>query len=161
MSDSPFKLLLLVLLLSIFEIGLAVAIFFMPHPMIDIGGLVQNQLSNAGMTYPVTALLMNFRGYDTLLCITAPLFAFIGIWVVYPVENASCNSPFIKKGGTEPLSRWILLLLVLTVGYILWVGALMPESPFQVGAILASLSTLSFFRMFKDKMPPNLPFSKS
>jgi multisubunit Na+/H+ antiporter MnhB subunit len=161
MSNSPFKLLLLVLLLSIFELGLAVAVLFMPHPAIDIGGLVQTQLSEANMTYPVTALLINFRGYDTLLCITVPLFAFIGIRIVYPVENASYNPPLIKTGGKEPLSRWILLLLVLTVGYILWVGALMPQSPFQIGAVLASLGILSFFRRFKDKMPPNLPFSKS
>jgi hypothetical protein len=156
MSDSPFKLLLLVLLLSIFEIGLAVAVFFMPDSTIDIGGLVQTQLSDANLTYPLTALLINFRGYDTLLCLTILLFALVGIWIVYPLENQERNSssPPFEKEKEAQLPYWILWLLVLTVGYILW-GAY--QSPFQAGAVLAGIGLLF---LFKNKIPPSFSFSK-
>ncbi|MFN2442615.1 MAG: sodium:proton antiporter, partial [Thermoanaerobaculia bacterium] len=42
--------------------------------------LVTGQLSDSGVEHPVTAVLLNFRGYDTFLEMGVLLLAVLSIW---------------------------------------------------------------------------------
>jgi len=149
MSSSILKITLLVLLLSVLELGLVVAI--MPTPIIHVPEWVQSQLSNMGVRSHVTALLLNYRGYDTLLAMVILLVAQLGVWIVYRTTNPSpkSNSPLV-----QPLPRWMLPLLILTLTFVLWASINTPDSGFiQLGAVLASLGALVKFIPFLPPKP--------
>ncbi|HDN27898.1 MAG TPA: sodium:proton antiporter [Thioploca sp.] len=144
MSSSVLKFTLLVLLLSLFEVGLVIAVFFMPDPIIDISELAYTHLSNTNVTHPVTALLVNYRSYDTLLGMAVLLLALLGVWTVYHTTVPQQETHFHPDSPLmQPLPRWILAILVLTVGYVLWAGVYTPGGAFiQVGAVLAGTGAL-------------------
>ena len=59
------------------------------------------------------------------------------------------SSPATDSAETEPepahrkvVPRWLVPLLLVTAGYLLWAGAQQPGGAFQAGALLASASVL-------------------
>ena len=103
-----------------------------------LAGQVLARLGESGVSNPVTAVLLNFRGYDTLLELAVLLAALLGILALGP-----------ERGGYEPagpvlagLAGWLIPALILTGGYLLWVGAHAPGGAFQAGAILAAAAVI-------------------
>jgi len=97
--------------------------------------LVAANLSNSGVENPVTAVLLNFRGYDTLLEIGVLLLAAVGVLSLAPKSDRSAE--------TAPAQIQILLLrllpfIVIVAAYLLWVGKYAPGGAFQAGAVLAA-----------------------
>jgi multisubunit Na+/H+ antiporter MnhB subunit len=92
-------------------------------------------MPDSGVTNPVTAALLNFRGYDTLLEIAVLLLAVLGVWTL----NAE-PPPAVPAAGPvlEALLRILLPLLVVAAGYLLWAGAHAPGGAFQGAALLAA-----------------------
>ena len=103
-----------------------------------LAGQVAANLADSGVTNPVTAVLLNFRAYDTLLELAVLLAALLGIFALGPAR------PGFKEGGPvlDGLIRWLVPLLVVTGGYLLWVGAHAPGGAFQAGALLAAAAVL-------------------
>ena len=99
-----------------------------------LGGLVQAELAASGVSNPVTAVLLNFRAYDTLLELAVLFAALLGVLVLGP------ERPALRMAGpvVTHLVAWLTPLLVLTAGYLLWVGAHAPGGAFQAGALLAA-----------------------
>ena len=96
------------------------------------------QLPNSGVRNPVTAVLLNFRAYDTLLELGVLLAAVLGILALGPARR-----PYRAAGPLlDGLTRWLVPLLILTAGYLLWVGAHAPGGAFQAGAILAAAAVM-------------------
>jgi len=96
------------------------------------------QLPNSGVTNPVTAVLLNFRAYDTLLELAVLLAAVLGIQALGPARPPyRAAGPLL--GG---LIRWLVPLLILTAGYLLWAGAHAPGGAFQAGALLAAAAVM-------------------
>ena len=101
--------------------------------------MVNQVLSNmavSGVENPVTAVLLNFRGYDTLLEIGVLLLAAVGVLTVSPSlarRSDSTPSPILFL-----LLRRLLPFIILVSGYILWIGKYAPGGAFQAGAILAA-----------------------
>ena len=100
-------------------------------------GLPQTIAANleaSGVSNPVTAVLLNFRAWDTLLELAVLLTAALGILAL------GKESPAYRPAGVvfEGLIRWLVPLLILTAGYLLWVGAHAPGGAFQAGATLAA-----------------------
>ena len=91
-------------------------------------------LEASGVSNPVTAVLLNFRAWDTLLELAVLLTAALGILAL------GKESPAYQPAGVvfEGLTRWLVPLLILTAGYLLWVGAHAPGGAFQSGATLAA-----------------------
>lgn len=91
-------------------------------------------LEASGVSNPVTAVLLNFRAWDTLLELAVLLTAALGILAL------GKESPAYQPAGVvfEGLIRWLVPLLILTAGYLLWVGAHAPGGAFQAGATLAA-----------------------
>lgn len=93
------------------------------------------QLEATGVSNPVTATLLNYRGYDTLLEIGVLLLAVLGVWILdaEPVPPAAPTDPMLGL-----LLRVLLPLAVVASGYLLWIGAHAPGGAFQGGALLAA-----------------------
>jgi len=103
-----------------------------------LAGQVLARIGESGVSNPVTAVLLNFRGYDTLLELAVLLAALLGILALGP-----------ERGGYEPagpvlagLAGWLIPALILTGGYLLWVGAHAPGGAFQAGAVLAAAAVI-------------------
>ncbi|MEM1387048.1 MAG: hydrogen gas-evolving membrane-bound hydrogenase subunit E [Pseudomonadota bacterium] len=111
--------------------------------------MVDERLADSGVSNPVTAVLLNFRAWDTLLEI-AVLFgalALVALLPRQPVQPAKLGSLYL------PFARVVAPLSVLVAGHLLWQGATEPGGAFQAGAVLAGgLSTLVLGRVFAPQV---------
>jgi len=99
---------------------------------------VASQLAVSGVSNPVTAVLLNFRAYDTLLELAVVLTAVLTVLILND-KRADSTAPGPLLQG---MTRWLVPLLVVTSGYLLWVGAHAPGGAFQAGAMLAAAMIL-------------------
>jgi multisubunit Na+/H+ antiporter MnhB subunit len=98
--------------------------------------LVSSNMVISGVENPVTAVLLNFRAYDTLLEIGVLLLAALGVLSMAPspVRLAESNpSPILLL-----LPRVLMPFIILVGGYLLWIGKYAPGGAFQAGAVLAA-----------------------
>jgi multisubunit Na+/H+ antiporter MnhB subunit len=119
---------------------LAALILTVPGGMERLNLIARERLNESGVANPVTAVLLNFRGYDTLLEVAVLLLAVIGIWSV-----ARYARVWIKLPDTPVLAAFVRLmmpLMVLVAGYLLWLGADAPGGAFQGGAVLGGMGIL-------------------
>lgn len=101
-------------------------------------GQVMARIGESGVSNPVTAVLLNFRGYDTLLELAVLLAALLGILALGPERGGYAPAGPVLAG----LARWLVPVLILTGGYLLWVGAHAPGGAFQAGAGLAAAGVI-------------------
>lgn len=138
----PVALALLCAVLT-FAIGWVVATA--PAPLIDLSELAHKSLAKTGVSNPVTAVLLNYRGYDTLLEVVVLLMALIGVWSV-GIDRADARYSHQASAQDsillDSLVRLVLPLAVLTAGYLLWAGSHAPGGAFQAGAVLAAAGVL-------------------
>jgi len=98
------------------------------------------QLPNSGVLNPVTAAVLNYRGYDTLLEIAVLLLAVIGVWSVAKEEPSAALEPVSPV--LFSFVRIVIPLMILIAGYLLWIGSFAPGGAFQGGAVLAGALVL-------------------
>ncbi|HSM22152.1 MAG TPA: hydrogen gas-evolving membrane-bound hydrogenase subunit E, partial [Rubrivivax sp.] len=60
--------------------ALSFAMLALPVPRTRLAASVDAQLAASGVAHPVTAVLLNFRAYDTLLESIVLLVALVGVW---------------------------------------------------------------------------------
>ena len=75
------RILLTAAMLGLFG-GLALAVLSLSQPALGLSAAVAERISESGVSHPVTAVLLNFRGYDTLLELVVLLLALMGTWSV-------------------------------------------------------------------------------
>jgi multisubunit Na+/H+ antiporter MnhB subunit len=124
----------------------ALVLFSLRHLPGRAAGLapqVAESLAASGVEHPVTAVLLNFRGYDTLLEIAVLLLAIIGIWCLGPAPVLVTQGP--PSPVLSGLARVLLPVLVMAAGYVLWLGGHAPGGAFQAGALLAAALVLGMF----------------
>ena len=129
----PFILISVLTLLLTAALGYAV--WTLPSDGAGLGNDVAANLDRSGVSNPVTAVLLNFRGYDTLLEVMVLLLALLGAW------SLGLSSPRREAAPglvLDTLSRLLVPLLILVAAYLLWVGAHAPGGAFQAGAVLAA-----------------------
>lgn len=96
------------------------------------------QLDRSGVTNPVTAVLLNYRAYDTFLELAVLLVAVLGIRALNVTRR-----PYLKAGPVlSGLTAWLVPVLILFSAYLLWVGAHAPGGAFQAGSVLAAAGVL-------------------
>lgn len=125
---------------ALMVVGLALAALSFPAGDARLATLAMAALPQSGVLNPVTAVLLNYRGYDTLLEVAVLLLAILGIWAVAPQARI-----WIRRPDTPVLAAFVQLLLPLMVvvaGYLLWLGADEPGGAFQGGAVLGALGVL-------------------
>jgi multisubunit Na+/H+ antiporter MnhB subunit len=105
--------------------------------------LVNQNIGASGVSHPVTAVLLNFRAYDTWLELGVLLTAMFGILCLQRREHlASVPSTLPKDAVLEWLLRWLMPLMVLVAGYLLWLGKFDSGGAFQAGVILGAAAVL-------------------
>lgn len=111
-----------------------------PAPALDLPAAVAANMDASGVAHPVTAVLLNFRGYDTLLEVAVLLLALLGMLALAGrggMEHAAPADPVLQT-----LARLAAPLMILVAGYLLWAGAFRPGGAFQAGAVLAAAAVL-------------------
>lgn len=106
-------------------------------------------MADSGVGHPVTAVLLNFRAWDTLLELMVLLLALTGVRQLYPRgkegkdgETGARHSQTRAWPLLQAWTRFLAPVLVLTGGYLLWRGADEPGGAFQAGALLASAAVI-------------------
>lgn len=121
--------------------ALAVAVVLLPALDTSLRAHVTAQVPVSGVAHEVTAVLLNFRGYDTLLEIAVLLLAVLGVLTLRSTQQASRSEPSVGD-PLASLVRVIAPLMVLAAGYLLWAGSHKPGGAFQAGSVLAAAGVL-------------------
>ncbi|MDX2505823.1 MAG: MnhB domain-containing protein [Gammaproteobacteria bacterium] len=130
---------LLVILLSVLAAGLAYAVLSLPSGAPGLSVTVNENIEVSGVINPVTAVLLNFRSYDTLLEMSVLFLALLGVWSLGSITEQTEPAP---GAVLDLLSRLLVPYLILVAGYLLWVGAHAPGGAFQAGSVLAAAGVL-------------------
>ena len=105
---------------------------------VRLSQLAMAHLPDSGVSNPVTAVLLNYRAYDTLLELAVVFAAVLGVVALGPARPSfRVANPVLRS-----LIRWLVPLLIVTSVYLLWVGAHAPGGAFQAGATLAAAGIL-------------------
>jgi multisubunit Na+/H+ antiporter MnhB subunit len=119
-----------------------------------IADLALERVPESGVSNPVTSVLLNFRAYDTLLELAVLLAAILGIWSTGPAVPG-----FLPSGSLlRSLTAVVVPLLILTAGYMLWVGGYAPGGAFQAGALLGAAGVILRLSGDPDAGLPPLPW---
>lgn len=123
-------------------LALALAVLQRPAPAESLPARVDAAIAASGVAHPVTAVLLAFRGYDTLLEVGVLLLTVV---VAAALREAQPDGPD-RIGAANPLLHAVtgvlLPLMLLVAGYLLWAGGTRPGGAFQAGAVLAACGVL-------------------
>lgn len=111
-------------------------VFPLPAPDGKIPELVIRNLHDSGVWNPVTAVLLNFRAYDTLMEIGVVLLALLGLKAVGSHRQNSRQS--YPENVLIGFYRLLLPFLILFSAYMVWIGKYEPGGAFQAAALLAA-----------------------
>lgn len=120
---------------------LLIAALLEPLPgSVDLRAAVAAHLATSGVEHPVTAVLLNFRGYDTLLEVAVLLLALIVI--LASGIDPEVDRPRAANSVLQSLARIAAPAMIVVAVYLLWAGAFRPGGAFQAGAVLAAVAVL-------------------
>jgi multisubunit Na+/H+ antiporter MnhB subunit len=125
---------------SMIWLGLAVGLLLALTQLPTTGqGMMPEVLANidqSGVSHPVTAVLLNYRAWDTALELAVLAWA----WFAQQALNRDQRPVFSSLQGQVLItaSKMLAPFLVLVGGYLLWRGADAPGGAFQAGAVLAA-----------------------
>lgn len=111
----------------------------------SLGPTVLDQMEQSGVTNPVTAVLLNFRAYDTWLEIAVLLAAAVA---VLALRGRGSPLAALAPESSDPVVRTSIATLVplalVIAGYLLWRGTDGPGGAFQAGAVAGAAAILLF-----------------
>lgn len=127
--------------------ALIAALVAVPRPISGYDALVADNLGDSGVTNPVTAVLLNFRAYDTLLEIVVLVAALLAVVMIGARQG---YAPRRLGPLFEPFARFVVPLSMIVAGYLLWIGSSRPGGAFQAGSVLgAGLIVLLMGRIYR------------
>ena len=131
--------LLLMVLLTVMAVGLAYAVLSLPAQAPGLSVYAVENINISGVSNPVTAVLLNYRAYDTFLELGVLLLALLGVW---SLGCAGCQHQSSPGPVLDSLSRLLVPILIMVSGYLLWAGAHAPGGAFQAGSVLGAAGVL-------------------
>lgn len=117
----------------------------------DLAPAISEASAIRGLEHEVTAVLLDFRGYDTLLEIGVLVAALVGVWGSreddgsLPPTGRSSEKPKRvddPSGLLGALVRVLATVGLMAAAYLGWAGSHAPGGAFQAGTLLASLLIL-------------------
>jgi multisubunit Na+/H+ antiporter MnhB subunit len=129
----------------------------LPREPGGLGALAAEHLALSGVEHPVTAVLLNFRSYDTWLELAVLLLGWLGVLAVrgsLSLENAPMNP------NPRPVFLWfvrgIVPIALLVTGYLLWLGKFAAGGAFQAGVVVGAAGVLLWLAGYRSVagMPP-------
>jgi multisubunit Na+/H+ antiporter MnhB subunit len=127
--------------------GLAAILMFVLHGLLHetagLAPLVEGNLAASGVSNPVTAVLLNFRGYDTLLETIVLVIALVAVWSVTP-DRFWGGAPGLRQharpdGILAHFGRLLPAIGILVGIHLLWAGSHAPGGAFQAGTVFAAV----------------------
>jgi multisubunit Na+/H+ antiporter MnhB subunit len=125
-------------------LAIGAAILAISGPGEGLRPVVLAEIPRSGVEHPVTAVLLNFRAYDTWLEVAVLLAAVAGILAVLGARD-----PDAPTGGRPgellgAFTRGLVPLMLLVGLYLLWRGTSGPGGAFQAGAVLGAAGILLY-----------------
>jgi multisubunit Na+/H+ antiporter MnhB subunit len=121
---------------------LGIAVVALPAGRPGLEDAVARALGLTGVTHPTTAVLLDFRAWDTLLEVAVLVAAALAVLALLR-RNGVAPAP---AGPADPvlaaLPRVVVPAALLAAGYLLWLGTSAPGGAFQAGAVLAAAGIL-------------------
>jgi multisubunit Na+/H+ antiporter MnhB subunit len=123
--------------------ALAAAVLYLPDAAPSLAPEADKALPATGLGNAVTAVLIAYRSFDTMLEKVVLVLAIVGVWSVAP-DRFWSGAP-APLGPATPDAALVFLARVLApIGIVIgvqmfWVGADDPGGAFQGGAILAAM----------------------
>jgi multisubunit Na+/H+ antiporter MnhB subunit len=125
---------------------LAAAWFSLPSTAPTLAPQAVEAMPRLDLGNPVTAVLIGFRGWDTLLEKVVLGLALAGIWALGADSRWGGRPGFPPvRSADDPLNLMARLLpppAMIFAVYLLWTGATHPGGAFQAGTILATMGIL-------------------
>ena len=116
--------------------------------------LVSERIGESGVSNPVTAVLLNFRAWDTLLEIAVLFVALVLVRIVSPEHP----QPAALGEMTLPFARIVVPMSAFLAGHLLWQGSSAPGGAFQAGAMLTGGLLVLILGRFADPIQSLLPW---
>ena len=143
---------------GLITLGLAVAFLGAPQAGPGFDALVADAMPASGVDHPVTAVLLNFRAYDTLMEVVVLLAAVIAVW---QIERGLSDAPAPALGEVfQGFARLTLPAIVVLGTYLLWKGAEAPGGAFQGGAVLAAVGLVLLLARLYVPQPSHRPVAR-
>ncbi len=127
----------LLILFAVLAAAGLLAVLADPSRHEGLAGAVAAELQGSGVEHPVTAVLLNFRAYDTWLEIGVLLLAVLAAYTI----RGGADEHARHQSADELIDGLVALLvpvLVLVSGLLLWLGTHAPGGAFQAGAVVGS-----------------------
>jgi multisubunit Na+/H+ antiporter MnhB subunit len=123
--------------------ALAAVVLNLPDPAPTLAPEAAQHLAETGLGNPITAVLIAYRSFDTMLEKVVLVLAVIGVWSLAPDRYWGGAPGTPRAARPEPTLAFLAQLLpplgILVGVHICWVGADEPGGAFQGGAILAAM----------------------
>jgi len=145
---APWQKIAIGVLCALFSAVLLAALLNLPTPAPTLAPIAIARLPETELGNPVTAVLMAWRGVDTLLEAIVVMLAVLGVWALAP--EAGWNGRPGAPQAAEPDGPLVLMAKILppigvVVGiHVVWAGAEGPGGKFQGGAVLAAMWVLAW-----------------
>lgn len=121
----------------------AMAIYKLPPSPRTLGIAVRGAGDRAASSHPVTAVLLEFRAWDTFLEVGVLLLAVLGATALSGLPG---TARAVAGGPVHVPLVWLVRLavpgLILAAGHVLLVGSHAPGGAFHAGALLAAAAVL-------------------
>jgi len=130
----------LIVLVCLFGGMLFWSLWHIPEYSEGLSAMVTKHMPDSGVKSEVTAILLNFRGYDTLLEVAVLFAALLGAYQISPMhldKSMVQSNPIMLY-----LIQYLVPIIILVSGYILWLGGHAAGGAFQAGAVLAGAGVL-------------------
>ena len=123
--------------------ALVAAVHYLPDPSPSLAPEADRELAATGLGNAVTAVLIAYRSFDTMLEKVVLVLAVVGVWSVAPDQfwggRPAPLGPARPDAALVFLARILAPIGVVIGVQIFWVGADDPGGAFQGGAILAAM----------------------
>jgi multisubunit Na+/H+ antiporter MnhB subunit len=128
--------------IAVFSI-LALIVVNLPAEADGLAPFMRAGAEDSGIKNVVTAVLLDFRGYDTLLEIAVLMLATVA---VFSLREAPDILGRRLAGAAGPIlgsfTRTVTPFMVLIAGRLVWIGSSEPGGAFQAGAVLGAAGIL-------------------
>jgi multisubunit Na+/H+ antiporter MnhB subunit len=141
-------------LCALVSAGLAAIVLQLPEPAPTLAPQAAANLAATGLGNPVTAVLMAYRAFDTLLETVVLLLALVGIWSLAPDRVwrgfPGPRHPADPDGVLSFIAQLLMPVGILVGLHIFWVGSVAPGGEFQGATILAAMWILAMMAGLVD-----------
>lgn len=132
---------LIVILVSLFTGILIFALSSQPVHNNELQALAVAHIEKTGVTNIVTAVLLNYRAYDTLMEFAVFLSVAIAV-LPYILDTPILKFKLKEESQVLLIAKAFIPLTIIMAGYLLWIGSSKPGGAFQASALLAGCLVL-------------------